>query len=137
MGSRFTLTVFIVAAIAAALAVPGLAGPGVTAPAKLAKDQTLRMFIREPTSMDPNLAGDHSIWYVDQIFEGLYKVLDDGKIIWLGARSMDVSKDGLTWTFKLNTSARWSDGKPVTAADYEFSWKRAIDPKLASDVASF
>ena len=107
------------------------------AAAKLAKDQTLRMVIREPTSMDPNLAGDHSIWYVDQIFEGLYKVLDDGKTIWLGAKSLDVSKDGLTWTFKLNPASKWSDGTPVTAKDYEFSWKRAIDPKLASDTATF
>ena len=104
---------------------------------KLAKDQTLRMVIREPTSMDPNLAGDHSIWYVDQIFEGLYKVLDDGKTIWLGAKSLDVSKDGLTWTFKLNPASKWTDGTPVTAKDYEFSWKRAIDPKLASDTATF
>ena len=86
------------------------------------------MVIREPTSMDPNLAGDHSIWYVDQIFEGLYKVLDDGKTIWLGAKSLDVSKDGLTWTFKLNPASKWTDGTPVTAKDYEFSWKRASIP---------
>src|SRR3989442_7541999 len=50
---------------------------------------------------------------------------------------MEISKDGLTWTFRLNPAARWSDGRPVTASDYEWSWKRAIDPKLASDVASF
>jgi oligopeptide transport system substrate-binding protein len=117
---------------------PGAAAPAPAQPAlKLAKDQTLRMVIREPTSMDPNLAGDHSIWYVDQIFEGLYKVLDDGKTIWLGAKSLDVSKDGLTWTFKLNPATKWTDGTPVTAKDYEFSWKRAIDPKLASDTATF
>src|SRR5262245_13499040 len=116
----------------------GAAAPAPAQPAvKLAKDQTLRMVIREPTSMDPNLAGDHSIWYVDQVFEGLYKVLDDGKTIWLGAKSLDVSKDGLTWTFKLNPASKWSDGTPVTAKDYEFSWKRAIDPKLASDTATF
>jgi oligopeptide transport system substrate-binding protein len=123
---------------AAPAAKPAAAAPAPAAPAfKLSKNQTLRMVIREPTSMDPNLAGDHSIWYVDQVFEGLYKVLDDGKTIWLGAKSLDVSKDGLTWTFKLNPAAKWTDGTPVTAQDYEFSWKRAIDPKLASDTATF
>jgi len=120
-----------------ALVIPVFATPRLVSQVNLAKDQTLRMVIREPTSMDPNLAGDHSIWYVDQIFEGLYKVLDDGTIRWLGAKSMEISKDGLTWTFRLNPAARWSDGRPVTASDYEWSWKRAIDPKLASDVASF
>src|SRR5262249_10179602 len=117
---------------------PGAAAPAPAQPAlKLAKDQTLRMVIREPTSMDPNLAGDHSIWYVDRFSEGLYKVLDEGKTIWLGAKSLDGSKDGLTWTFKLNPATKWTDGTPVTAKDYEFSWKRAIDPKLASDTATF
>src|SRR2546422_3939733 len=120
-----------------ALVIPVFATPRLVSQVNLAKDQTLRMVIREPTSMDPNLAGDHSIWYVDQIFEGLYKVLDDGTIRWLGAKSMEISKDGLTWTFRLNPAARWSDGRPVTASDYEWSWKRAMDPKLASDVASF
>ncbi len=137
MSRRIAVLRLIVFAAAVALVIPMTAVSPAFSQAKLAKDQTLRMVIREPTSMDPNLAGDHSIWYVDQIFEGLYKILDDGKIIWLGAKSMDVSKDGLTWTFKLNPSAKWSDGKPVTAQDYEFSWKRAIDPKFASDVASF
>jgi oligopeptide transport system substrate-binding protein len=133
------------ASVAQAPAAPPKAAPAAPAPksgtapapAKLAKDQTLRMVIREPTSMDPNLAGDHSIWYVDQVFEGLYKVLDDGKTIWLGAKSLDVSKDGVTWTFKLNPASKWTDGKPVTAKDYEFSWKRAINPTLASDTATF
>src|SRR2546422_10807724 len=71
-----------------ALVIPVFATPRLVSQVNLAKDQTLRMVIREPTSMDPNLAGDHSIWYVDQIFEGLYKVLDDGTIRWLGAKKI-------------------------------------------------
>jgi len=108
-----------------------------TASQRLAKDQTFRMTIREPTSMDPNLCADACIWYVDQIFEGMYKILDDGRTRWFGAKSLDISKDGLTWTFHLNPAAKWSDGQSVTAHDYEFSWKRAIDPKLSSEVATF
>jgi len=53
-----------------------------TASQRLAKDQTFRMTIREPTSMDPNLCADACIWYVDQIFEGMYKILDDGRTRW-------------------------------------------------------
>jgi oligopeptide transport system substrate-binding protein len=130
-----TVTALLIGVVLLTFAQTSVAQPQATP--KLAKDQTLRMVIREPTSMDPNLAGDHSIWYVDQVFEGLYKVLDDGKTIWLGAKSLDVSKDGLTWTFKLNPATKWTDGTPLTAKDYEFSWKRAIDPKLASDTATF
>ncbi len=112
------------------------AAPSASAQA-LAGDQNLRFVIGEPTSMDPDIAADASIWYVDQVFEGLYKILDDGKVRFFGATDMSISPDGLTWTWKLNPKAKWSDGTPVTASDYEYSWKRAIDPKLASDSATF
>jgi oligopeptide transport system substrate-binding protein len=128
----------VVGLLLAALVLTLVSAAGLQSSAQgLAKQQVFRMTIREPTSMDPDLAADASIWYVDQIFEGLYKILDDGKIRWLGAKSMDVSKDGLTWTVHLNPAAKWSDKQPVTAHDYEYSWKRAIDPKLSSEVASF
>lgn len=45
-----------------------------------------------------------------------------------GAESWTVSADGLTYTFSLKKDARWSDGKPVKASDYIFSWRRTLDP---------
>lgn len=51
-----------------------------------------------------------------------------------GAESWDVSSDGLTWTFHLR-SMKWSDGKPVTAGDYVYAWKRLLNPKTAAAYA--
>lgn len=43
-----------------------------------------------------------------------------------------VSKDGLTWTFKLRKDAKWSNGEPVTANDFVYSLRRVMDPKTQS-----
>jgi oligopeptide transport system substrate-binding protein len=48
------------------------------------------------------------------------------------ARSYDVSPDGLTYTFHLRPNARWSDGKPVVAADWVYGWKHFLNPALAA-----
>lgn len=50
------------------------------------------------------------------------------------AESWEVSEDGLTYTFKLR-DAKWSDGEPVKAQDFEFAWKRALDPTTAAEYA--
>ena len=47
-----------------------------------------------------------------------------------GAESMDVSDDGLVYTFHLRKDAKWSDGQPVTAADYEYGWKRLLNTAI-------
>ena len=52
------------------------------------------------------------------------------------AASWDVSNDALTYTFHLRADARWSDGSPVTAADFVASWRRILTPSLAADNAS-
>ena len=46
-----------------------------------------------------------------------------------------MSEDGLTYTFTLKDGLKWSDGSDLTAADFEYSWKRAADPKTAADYA--
>lgn len=50
------------------------------------------------------------------------------------AKSWDVSSDGLTYTFHL-ADAKWSNGEPVTAADFVYGWQRLDDPKTASEYA--
>ena len=45
------------------------------------------------------------------------------------------SKDGKKFTFQLNPNAKWSDGTPVTANDFVYSWTRLLDPKTASENA--
>jgi len=49
------------------------------------------------------------------------------------AEKWDLSADGTVYTFHLRPSAKWSNGDPVTARDFEYSWKRVLDPKLASE----
>jgi ABC-type oligopeptide transport system substrate-binding subunit len=53
------------------------------------------------------------------------------------ADKWEVSADGLTWTFYLRKNAKWSDGTPVTADDWIYSWQRYEDPKMANVYAHF
>lgn len=91
----------------------------------------------EPKSIDPaiNQTVDGST-YLHNMFEGLTKYDKTGTKMVAGiAKSWDISSDGLTYTFHLRTDAKWSDGKPVTAADFVYAWQRAVDPKTASPYA--
>lgn len=47
------------------------------------------------------------------------------------------NKDGKVWTFHLRKNAKWSNGEPVTAQDFVYSWQRLADPKTASPYASY
>ena len=64
--------------------------------------------------------------------EGLVKLDKDGKIVPGVAESWEKSEDGKTWTFKLRKDSKWSNGDNVTAKDFEYSWKRTLDPATAS-----
>lgn len=68
------------------------------------------------------------------LYEGLTQRDPQGRLVPGMAERWEVSKDGLTWTFTLR-QAKWSNGQLVTAADFEFAWKRALDPALAADYA--
>ncbi|KRL09854.1 peptide ABC transporter substrate-binding protein [Lentilactobacillus otakiensis] len=66
--------------------------------------------------------------------EGLLRMAKDNKVDPGVAKSYNVSKDGLTWTFNLRHS-KWNDGSAVTAKDFVFSWQRTVKPKTASQYA--
>ena len=70
------------------------------------------------------------------LFEGL--VMQDSKagLIPGAAESWTVSDDGKTYTFKLRANATWSDGSPVTAEDFVYSFRRLEDPATAAEYAS-
>ena len=91
----------------------------------------------EPSTLDPNLAEDFfSITPIEQMFLGLTNLNNEtAEVEPELAESWDVSEDGLVWTFNLRQDAMWSDGKPVTAHDVEYSVKRAIMPETASPYA--
>lgn len=88
----------------------------------------------EPQYMDPNKVADNvSSGMTNNMFLRLVQVEPKtGKLIPDLAKSWKVSKDGLEYTFQLREDAVWSDGKPLTAHDVEYSWKRLMDSATAS-----
>ena len=86
----------------------------------------------EPQTLDPqkaNLVDEASI--ISDLIVGLTTDAPDASPVPAGAKSWEVSPDGLVWTFHLR-EAKWSDGVPVTADDYVFGLQRTLDPKTAS-----
>ncbi|PTX64938.1 dipeptide transport system substrate-binding protein [Melghirimyces profundicolus] len=107
--------------------------------ADTAKSPTLKLNLSngEPTSIDPALAFDSdSMEVVNNLFEGLTRLDKNHQAQPAVAEKIDKSEDGLTYTFTLRDEAKWSNGEPVTAHDFEYAWKRVMDPKTASS-ASF
>ncbi len=91
----------------------------------------------DPKSIDPqiNTTTDGST-VIMAVFEGLFAEDNSGATIPAVAQDVVIAKDNLHYTFKLREDAKWSDGKPVTAHDFEYAWKRGLDPKTASSYAS-
>ncbi|MEB6549162.1 peptide ABC transporter substrate-binding protein [Heyndrickxia sporothermodurans] len=90
----------------------------------------------EPGALHPGKAqGTHDSWVLEGTFEGLTKKTPEGKIVDGMAEKWETSEDGLTWTFHLKDGIQWSNGDPVTAGDFEYAWKYALNPKTASDYA--
>ena len=88
----------------------------------------------EPGSLDPALAtGTHDSWAMQHMFEGLMKYNEKGEVVEGMAKEMKVSDDGLKYTFILRDDAKWSNGDPLTAQDFEFAWKRVLNPETASE----
>ena len=90
----------------------------------------------EPECMDPTINDYSSGSYALQsLFRGLYKYDADGALVPAMAESYEVSEDGCTYTFKLKEGLKWSDGSPLTAHDFEYSWKRVLNPEVGSETA--
>ena len=90
----------------------------------------------EPPSLDPGLATDTtSSNILVNIMDPLVRLGDDLEPVPSLAESWDTSKDGKTVTFHLRSDGTWTNGDPVTAQDFEYSWKRTISPELAADYA--
>ncbi|HEY8475446.1 MAG TPA: ABC transporter substrate-binding protein [Chloroflexota bacterium] len=106
-------------------------------PTALAKEQVIRIPSIEPPTLDPGLATDEpSLNIIAQLFEGLVTFDEQGNIRGVHAERWEPSPDGLTYTFTLRPNLKWSNGQPVTAHDYVWSWKRNLDPATGSRYAS-
>ncbi|MCW4360653.1 peptide ABC transporter substrate-binding protein [Bacillus velezensis] len=90
----------------------------------------------EPFSLHPGLANDSvSGGVIRQTFEGLTRVNSKGEPEEGMASKIETSKDGKTYTFTIRDGAKWSNGDPVTAQDFEYAWKWALDPNNESQYA--
>jgi oligopeptide transport system substrate-binding protein len=88
----------------------------------------------EVESLDPQVATDGTSFEVIADYtDGLKQMDASGKVIDALCADEQVSDDGLTYTFKIRDDAKWSNGDPVTAADFVFGWQRAVDPQVASE----
>ncbi len=91
----------------------------------------------EPASLDPAKAvGLPEIQVIRDLFEGLVNQDANGNII-PGVATRWQTNDQKIWTFTLRNDAKWSDGTPVTAQDFVYSWQRLVDPKTTSPFAWF
>jgi peptide/nickel transport system substrate-binding protein/oligopeptide transport system substrate-binding protein len=90
----------------------------------------------DPETIDPALNsavdGGNMILYTH---EGLLVIDQNNQIAPGQAEKYEVSEDGLTWTFTLRDGLKWSDGTPLTAKDFVYSWKRVCDPAVAAPYA--
>ena len=102
-----------------------------------ASGDDLNVMLETPVqSLDPQQATDGTSFEVIADYtDGLMQMDSDGQAVPAIAESYELSDDGLTYTFHLRTDAKWSNGTPVTAADFVFAWQRAVDPAVASEYA--
>ena len=119
INKRFSGGLVVTAAVIAAMFATGLPAQAANSSPKgdlvLVRNQDFATF-------NPDLAQNDSIFIQQQIFEPLFMINPDGKDVkpWL-AKSATVSSDKLTWTIKLRTDVKFSDGTPMTSADVKFS----------------
>ncbi len=103
----------------------------------LAADQSYTFWLLDAIkSMDPQINTDvGGSDVLRNIFEGLYNEDGNGDLVPGVALDHEVSEDGKTYTFNLRKDAKWSNGEPVTAADFVYSWRRLANPATASEYA--
>jgi oligopeptide transport system substrate-binding protein len=113
------------------------AAPPITVGTALAEVQVLSRSLDDtPRSLDPLLVNDVPGQRIaDDLFEGLTRVDIAGKASAGVASSWQSSADGKTWVFHLRPEARWSNGAPMTAADFVYSWRREVDPRTGAQYA--
>jgi ABC-type oligopeptide transport system substrate-binding subunit/DNA-binding SARP family transcriptional activator len=105
--------------------------------AKLPAPHPFRVAWQDPPTLDPSMGGTNlTAPIVTQIFSGLVALSPDLEVIPDIAESWDLLEEGRKYVFHLRQDVTWSDGRPVTAADFEFTYKRALDPATKTPIAA-
>jgi len=108
----------------------GLAAP---CPARAAGKEMVIGFLGDATSLNPLVATDGQSYIAEwPMFDSLLELDQNLNVRPLLAESWEVSRDGLTYTFKLKKGVRWHDGKPFTARDVAFTFYAVLDPKVTT-----
>lgn len=136
--SNITKKSLVAAGVLSALIAGSVMAADVPAGVQLAEKQTLvRNNGSEVQSLDPHkIEGVPESNVNRDLFEGLLVTAADGHPKAGVAESWD-NKDFKVWTFHLRKDAKWSNGDPVTAQDFVYSWQRLADPKTASPYESY
>lgn len=106
------------------------------APGGATGSATLRLAWGEPASLDPTMGGyTTTAPVVTNLISGLVRYDEDTNVVPDVARRWEIAGDGRRYTFELRDDAVWSDGRPVTADDFVFTYRRALDPATGAKVA--
>ncbi len=99
-----------------------------------AAEQVLTFALQnEPDGIDPGITNNSfASPILLNVFEGLVVYDKNNSIVGGCAESWDISDDGLTYTFRLRNNLKWSDGSPLTADDFVYSYLRVLDPALGA-----
>jgi len=90
----------------------------------------------EPDGYDPGITNNSfASPFMTQLFEGLVTYNAKGEIVPGHAESWTISQDAKTYTFNLRKNLKWSNGKPLTANDFEYALFRVLDPKTGARFA--
>jgi oligopeptide transport system substrate-binding protein len=129
---------FLTTALACAIALPAFAVQ-LAEGEKLAENQSYTFWLLDAIkTLDPHKNADvEGSNVIEQLFEGLLNDDANGKPVPGVATGYDLSDDKLTYTFHLRPEAKWSNGDPLTAADFVYSWRRLANPATASEYAWF
>ncbi len=122
--------------IATLMMVGLLTGCNGTTPPETTEQRLVYAMANEPPIMDPGLNYYLSPSNVLQnVFRGLYKLDVDGNVVPAVATEHEIDETGTVYTFKLRTDTKWSDGESLDAYDFEYSWKRILDPEVGASTS--
>jgi oligopeptide transport system substrate-binding protein len=103
----------------------------------LAAPHALRLDWGDPPTLNPAISqSPHSSGVITHLFSGLVELSPELDVVPDVARNWEISKGGCRYIFHLRDDVRWSDGTPLTARDFEYAWKRVLDPAVNSPNAS-
>ena len=100
---------------------------------------TLKMGMQsDPGGLDPVLLSATALWHVvEHIYNRLTKIMPDLSVAPELAESIDISEDGITYTFNLRSGVTFHNGRELVADDVVYSYKRLVDPAIASPSADY